>query len=249
MFPEFNLGFGTIPTYFVVISLLLSALVLLGYRKALTEDQNPVLVMNLALLIMVFGFLGARLFHVFYEAPQIYFEQPSLIFQFWLGGYVFYGGAFAAFATCWTYLKWKRENWKEWADFFTPLIALGAGWGRLGCFFAGCCFGSVCTFPWAVQFQDSFLRHPTQLYQLGLETLFAVLTFQLSKLPEFKKNPGRLFLTYLFLHGLGRAFIETFRDDFRGSLILGMGISFWMALALSTIAFVMLTLNYKASQK
>jgi phosphatidylglycerol:prolipoprotein diacylglycerol transferase len=249
MLPEFNLGFGPIPTYFVLISLVMSALVLLGYRKALIESQNPVLVMNLALLIMIFGFFGARLLHVVYEAPQIYFERPLLIFQFWLGGYVFYGGALSAFMACWIYLKWKRENWKEWADFLTPLIALGTGWGRLGCFFAGCCFGSVCTYPWAVQFQDSFLRHPTQLYQLGLETLFAVLTYQLSKVPEFKRNPGRLFLTYLLLHGLGRAFVETFRDDFRGALILGMGLSFWIALALSTTALLSLYLNSKSWHK
>lgn len=249
MHPDLNLGFGPIPTYFVLISTLLSVLILLGYRKALAENRNSVLVMNLALLIMIFGFVGARLFHVFYEAPLIYFERPLLTFQFWLGGYVFYGGALSAFAACWIYLKWKRENWKEWADFLTPLIALGTGWGRLGCFFAGCCFGSVCDLPWAIRFQDSFLRHPTQLYQLGLETLFAGLTYQLSKLPEFKNSPGRLFLTYLFLHGLGRALVETFRDDFRGGLIFGMGVSFWIALTLSAGALFFLVLNSKSSHK
>lgn len=249
MLPELNLGFGPIPTYFILISLLMSTLVVLGYRKALSENQNPVLVMNLALFIMIFGFVGARLFHVFYEAPQIYSERPILIFQFWLGGYVFYGGALTAFFACWIYLRWRRENWKEWADFLTPLIALGTGWGRLGCFFAGCCYGAICELPWGIQFHDSFLRHPTQLYQLGLETLFASLTYQLSRVPEFKKNPGRLFLTYLFLHGLGRALVETFRDDFRGGLIFGMGVSFWIALTLSMTALLFLFFNSKTSQK
>src|SRR5690606_9254272 len=102
--------------------------------------------------VMIGGFVGARLFHVFYEAWDVYRDNPWLIVQFWRGGFVFYGGFAGALVAAWMTLRLKKESFLEWANFFAPVIAVTYAIGRIGCFLNGCCYGDYCQWPWAVEF-------------------------------------------------------------------------------------------------
>jgi phosphatidylglycerol---prolipoprotein diacylglyceryl transferase len=53
-------------------------------------------------------------------------------------------------------------------DYLVPGIALGIAIGRIGCFLRGCCYGTVTTLPWGVDFGDGLRRHPTELYEAAL---------------------------------------------------------------------------------
>ena len=115
--------------------------------------------------------------------------------------------------------------WKM-ADLFCPSIALGLVFGRIGCFFAGCCYGKETALPWGVIFRnpDSLARlnvplHPAQLYDAanGL-TIF----FFLIWMDRRKAFDGQIFWLFLFLYSAGRFFVEMVRGDPRGFLFQGL---------------------------
>jgi phosphatidylglycerol:prolipoprotein diacylglycerol transferase len=178
--------------------------------------------LDAALIVMVAALVGARLFHVLYENPEIYRANPWAVFYLWNGGFVFYGGALLAAVCGFAFVHWKvpREQ-LNYLDLFAPVASLAYALGRWGCFFAGCCYGRYCDLPWAVNG-----RHPTQLYASFWEigTVLILLGFE-------KKSParGRVFFLWLILHAIGRILMESFRDDFRGPNFL-FSVSTWISL-------------------
>lgn len=188
---------------------------------------NPVIGLDLAFLILLSGLIGGRLFHVFYEAPGLYLKDPLKIFRFDEGGFVFYGGLLSSLACSYLYLKIKKENFLIWADFFSPLVAVGYIYGRVGCFLVGCCYGSFCDLPWAV-----YEKHPTQIYSLLTELFLLLLLLSEKKQKRFS---GYIFFLWLTGHGVGRIFTEPFRGDFRGEALYGFSVSSWISLGLILI--------------
>lgn len=214
MMPYLTIGSLSIPTFFIVISLSLSFLVI--YLAQRLEDYNGdrKIAYDIAVILMAMGLVGGRLMHVFYEEWPYYQKYPIQILYFWQGGYVFFGGFVLAILSGFIFCKIKKIDFLQHADFFAPLASLAHAFGRLGCFFAGCCFGAKCDLAWAM---DG--RHPTTLYlSAGELVIFAYLIFlekktRQSNQPEIK---GSIFMKWILLHSLLRYFIEYFRDDFRG---------------------------------
>lgn len=215
MKPWIDLGFVQIPTFYFVISISLTVLVVWLSKRVEDFRADRKIAFNLALMMMFAGFLGSRVLHVIYEEPQYYAAFPLEIFKFWKGGFVFYGGFMAGFAACLIYLEKIRQDYRPWADFFTPLLAAAYAMGRVGCFFEGCCYGIACEWPWAVHG-----KHPTQLYMSFVE--FVILAYVLFREKKINFKPGALFWTWLMLHTVSRFSIEFLRDDPRG-LALNMG--------------------------
>lgn len=218
-------------TYFIYIGLLYTYLVYWVYASAHKKKLDVLIALNLSLIIMVIGFIGARLTHVLWESPEVYSEHPSTVFKFWQGGFVFYGGAIPAVLACLWYLKKQKQKLTTWLDFFAPIGALGYGLGRISCFLAGCCYGKSCDLPWAIQG-----RHPTPLYAVTWE--LSVLVY-LNWRGRKKLSPGQLFAEWILLHSVGRMIMESFRDDFRGDFIFGISPSTLISLILfsGTLAY------------
>lgn len=151
--------------------------------------------------------------HVFYEEWDYYLNNPKLIFYFWEGGFAFFGGLVLSLIVGLIYTRYRKINFLEWADFFTPVASLGHALGRLGCFLSGCCFGSQCSLPWAY---DG--KHPTALYLAVGEFIIFLLLLLIEK-KQLSKFSGGLFVKWLLLHSLLRFNVEYFRDDFRGLFI------------------------------
>ncbi len=224
MMPEIVLGSIRISTFFLVVSLSLSFLLVYLSKRVDQFSKDRKFAFDTAILLMVSGFLGGRLMHVFYEEWDYYLKDPVQIFSIWNGGFVFFGGLIASWPTAIIFCRIKKKNFFEWADFFTPIISLSYALGRIGCLFAGCCYGSTCFLPWAL---DG--RHPTVPYMiLGEVLIFSYLIFIerrsrikalvaiSEKLPN-KTVKGQLFMTWVFLHSSVRFYVEYFRADFRGS--------------------------------
>jgi phosphatidylglycerol:prolipoprotein diacylglycerol transferase len=135
-------------------------------------------------------------------------------------------------------------------DVFAPGIALGHVVGRLGCLFAGCCFGTRTDVPWAITFHSEFAAqnvgtplnvplHPTQLYEAGAELLILILLLVTEK--RGRPFPGRTFWGYMFLYGISRFIIEFYRGDPRG-MIAGFSTSQFVSLIIVPLSLVMLVL-------
>lgn len=236
MFPEIRISDTiSLPTYIPYLSLLYCFLVYFVFRRANKLNRSVKIAMDLGLIMMIAGFVGGRLVHAFYEMPEYYLEDLSRLFKFWEGGFVFYGGFITAFICCLIYVKKTKISFFEWADFYAPVVALGYGLGRIGCFLSGCCYGAACELPWGVRFSWDYhqvLRHPTQLYAVIWELAVFALLLQLPKVFRLFQRQGLVFATWLFLHGCGRLVMESFRDDFRGDLIVGLSISTWVSFVL-----------------
>lgn len=213
-----------IPTYYLIISATIC--IALVWMNARSEhfDLNQRHTLDLSLILMIAGFIGGRLFHVIYEEPTYYAENPFQIFAFWNGGFVYYGGALLAAACALAYAyKKDRGSIPNYLDLFAPVIALTYALGRTACLLAGCCYGRFCDLPWAISG-----RHPTQAYAALWEIGVVFLLLGLEKRPH---TPGLIFYIWMVLHGVGRLLMELFRDDFRGPQ-WGISISSWISLAL-----------------
>ncbi len=213
MIPILRLGTIQIQTYFLVISFSLSFLLIYLSSRVEKFSKDRKMAFDVAILLMVSGFVGGRLFHVFYEEWDYYRLHPQQILYFWNGGFVYLGGLISCLISGFVYAKIRKINFAEWADFFTPLFSLSHALGRIGCFLSGCCFGSQCALPWSYAG-----RHPTALYLVGGELLvFGLLLFIEKK--QLVKFSGGLFAKWLILHSLLRFIVEYFRDDFRGVFV------------------------------
>lgn len=218
----FKIGPVTIYTYGVFIAAAFFFGLALAVRQAKIAGEEPQKIMDLGFYILISAIVGSRLLYIIVEFPE-YISDPVKILKVWEGGLVFYGGFIMTTATVIVYARKHKMNiWKV-GDIFAPSVAIGQGVGRLGCFFAGCCYGKETSLPWGVVFTDSNTLapmnthlHPTQLYDSANGfTIFIILII----LRRFKKFDGQLFWTYTLLYALGRFSVEIFRGDDRGFVI------------------------------
>ncbi|MEI8218711.1 MAG: prolipoprotein diacylglyceryl transferase, partial [Elusimicrobiota bacterium] len=179
-----------------------------------------------------------------------YLYHPVEIFKLWEGGLVFYGGFAAGIAAVIVFVRRTRELrlWNV-GDVCAPALTLAHSFGRVGCFFAGCCYGRECQLPWAISFTNPgslapiyILRHPTQLYEaVGTLALFFVLDRQRRGLHA----EGTTFGWYLISYSLLRFIIEFFRGDDRGGAVMGLSPSQVFSLFALTAGIVILWFRKK----
>ena len=100
---------------------------------------------NLALILLVMGPLGGRFFSRLFYLPDATFWSALKVWDG--GGLVFYGGFLFGVGSAVIYCLVQRLSIFEVVDIFSPSVALGLAFGRIGCFMAGCCFGDLCLEP------------------------------------------------------------------------------------------------------
>jgi phosphatidylglycerol:prolipoprotein diacylglycerol transferase len=234
MYPIIDFGNFQLPTFFLVLSLLMGLVFYLTTQRSRKLRIDEKAALDLSLVLTLAAIVGARLAHVAFENPDYYWDRPIKILFFWEGGFVFYGGFFLSFASgfLFLFLKKKLEYLNLYMQLFTPILSVSYALGRLGCFLEGCCYGKFCFLPWAVSG-----RHPTQIYSSLWEiaVLILLLNYEAKKETVIQKNPERLFYIWLFFHSIGRGLIEYLRDDFRGDWPL-VSISTWVSILLFLVA-------------
>ena len=183
-------------------------------KKKVDEKFSDFIFMN-GIAAVLLGFMSASLFQSVYN----YIENPEEGFK--LGGSMtFLGGLIGGvvFFLVIYFIMQKKYETKlyEVLSIVPCVITMAHGFGRLGCFFAGCCYGKPTdsflgvTFPGHTQ-----AVHPTQLYEAAfLFILFGVFSFLL-----FKYNFRHNFSLYLVCYGIFRFCIEFLRGDHRGELL------------------------------
>lgn len=240
---------GGFPVY--TYGVLLAAAYLLGLQFALVRararglDANRV--MDLGIWIIVSALLGAKLLLLIVDF-ETFSSNPRELFTLMRSGGVFYGGLIAAVAVALWYLR--RHKLPMWSvtDAFAPGIALGHVVGRLGCLFAGCCYGRPTDVPWGITFTNEYARanvgtplniplHPTQLYEAGAELIILVLLLVFER--RGRAFPGRTFWGYMLMYGVTRFIIEFYRGDARG-VVGDFSTSQFVSLLLVPLSIVML---------
>ncbi len=245
MHPElFDLGNFTVHTYGFMI--MLGAVLAYFYMaRAVKKDLgiDPDKIQTVAVYVILSAFVGGKLFF-FFEKPDFYFHPPSNMLENFRTGFVFYGSLIFALPVAVWYFR--KEKWPLWAMMdrlaITTMILHASG--RLGCFFAGCCYGTPTNLPWGVTFTDNLSQarplhtalHPTQLYESFF--LLCVLIFIL-KFKKYKRFEGQLFMMYLVLYAVGRGVIEIFRGDLRRGFLIEDVLSHSQFISIFIIAFAL----------
>ena len=248
MHPWIEIFGEKIPTYLLWISLTYCFALIYLYKRGQNKGYSKNIILDSALIVMLAGFVGARLFHVFYEEASYYLEDPLRIFYIWQGGFVYYGGALTAYLSLRIWARNKPIDFDQLLDIYAPVIVLGYGIGRFACLFAGCCHGAACDLPWAIVYPPGVEAptgiplHPTPIYAslwafanyallLFLEKTYSPRTNRKDFLPE-----GVLFYIAVVTHSFGRLLMEHFRGDHRGADVFGFSISSIISIALIFLA-------------
>jgi prolipoprotein diacylglyceryl transferase len=144
--PEFiRLGPLDIHTYGVLVAIGFMVGLAVAAWRARREGVDPDRITDLGAWLVVSGMLGGKLFHIIYfsgtTSCTAWHQQGVRSLR---EGFVFYGGLIVATLTAAAYTTVKKLPFFRVADIFAPSLALGHAFGRLGCFFNGCCYGKVC---------------------------------------------------------------------------------------------------------
>jgi len=211
-----------------------------GYQASKTYlIKNEVSLKGFPLLFwgnFVLTWIGAKLFFLIYSVGEDEFVRYAGSSLFWLGGgFVFYGGLiFGLGFTLFYTLVFKKFPIDKVYLFLAPLCFAHAI-GRIGCLMAGCCFGTVCDYPWGIHHLDD-VRHPVQLY----EAIFlVVLGYLLTRLIQKEFKIRFIVSTYFIGYSVIRFILEFFRGDVvRGVHYLGLSTSQYISIVLA-IAFAL----------
>lgn len=244
MFPKL-ISFGDffLPTYGVLVACAFLAGLTLTGRLAKKAGYNPETITNLAIYCALSGLAGAKLLMFAFDW-RYYWQKPTDIFSIATlqAAGVYQGGLLLAVLFAWFYLRRHKLPFFGVADAFAPGVALGHAIGRIGCFAAGCCWGSRCDRPWAVTFTDPEAAklvgvplhvplHPAQLYESFAEF---ILCYFLCRQFLKKHGQGEIIGLYLILYSIVRFIVEFFRNH-EQALPLGLPFSLTQWIAAATL--------------
>jgi phosphatidylglycerol:prolipoprotein diacylglycerol transferase len=214
----------------------------------LTFDQSN----NLFIMLVMAGVIGGKLFLIF-EEPSLYLHQPKKLISG--SGFVFYGSLLLAIPIMLWYFKKIKVSVPGMLDVMAIVTCIVHGFGRIGCFLAGCCYGIPTDSFWGVIFTDTKCQaeplntplHPTQLYEATL--IFSIMTV-LWLFKSRKKFNGQLFLLYLMTYAFGRGVLELFRGDIQRGFVIEDILSnsqFISLLVIATALFFYVRLRRKSN--
>jgi phosphatidylglycerol:prolipoprotein diacylglycerol transferase len=190
------------------------------YVQARKQGLEAPRIVDAGFYIILISLLGAKLILLIGNFSY-YTEYPGELLSLARSGGVFQGGlVFGVVFAVWYFRRRRIPTWKV-ADLAGPALALGHGFGRIGCFMAGCCFGRDCEAPIGVVFKSQYAHdltgipigqpiYPVQLFESGLNFLNFVVLFLILRRRTFD---GQVFSFYIMNYSVIRFFTEFFRGD------------------------------------
>lgn len=241
----FSIGKLNVPGYGFMIGIGFIVALLVGEYRAKKKGLNQESIIDMAIIAILCGFLGAKLLYVIVNFQE-FIEAPGSVLG--RAGFVVYGGIIAGVLCCLLYCHIKKLSFLQYFDLIIPEVAIAQGFGRIGCFLAGCCYGRQTDSAFGVIFPEGSLAPagvkliPTQLISAAGDILFAVILIVISDVvfksvvygnsrndaessektasrsKKFGHVAGDIGCLYLWMYGVGRFLIEFLRDDYRGAV-------------------------------
>jgi phosphatidylglycerol:prolipoprotein diacylglycerol transferase len=243
--PAFNIAcYGPLIAVGVLVA------VFFAIRRAKTVGIAPDFVLDLTFYGVIVGFIGSRI--VFILGNLGGFAESPWEYIFSRQGYVFFGGLiFAAIFAIWFVRRRQVEPWQV-TDIMAPSIAIGHMFGRVGCFFSGCCYGRICPTGWQswgvsfpkvtdpatgqLVFSFSYIDQvdhgligpdatgslPILPIQLYEAAANLLIFLYLIWLWRRRRFRGQIFAAYLLSYGTVRFLLEFLRGDYQEPVMLGL---------------------------
>ncbi len=246
-----------IQSYGLMIVVGLVLFMYLTYKHSLRKRYlSPELFHSLIMWGIVGAFAGGRIFEVVTQW-DLFSHNPIEVLYPWVGGFGILGGIIGTLVAITLLLRSRGVAVLPVLDLLAIHAPVMQGISRIGCFFAGCCFGRASfTLPWSVTYShpDSLAPlfvplHPTQLYSAGFS--FALFALMITVLQYRFTRPGQLISWYLIIEGGARFIVEFWRGDqvftdefgILGALVNMFSVAQWLALGLVVAGVVGLWWN------
>lgn len=225
----FELGPLKLHMYGLMIAIGFLLILYMMQRDARKIGVDPNQVSEMAFWVLVIGVAASRALHIimFWDT----YSSPMEWFAIWNGGLVFQGAV--PLAVLYAYIALRRRGiaFLAMADVVMPWVPLAQAFGRVGCFFNGCCYGiRADELPWGLQFPPSsppahshqilygnlpegwsFPIHPTQLYAVVLLSLICGTLWLMRE--RWRPFTGFTFPLYFVFTGIYRFIVEMYRGD------------------------------------
>ena len=244
---------GLIPWYGILVTCGMGLSIWLAGREEKRLGLPADTAVDLALVVIPFGVLGARVYYVLMSWGE--FESaPLSVFYIWNGGLAIYGGVIGGIAAAWIYARRKNLSFSKIADMVAPGLLLAQGVGRWGNYFNMEAYGPQITEP-SLQFFPFGVLIPSaagnvwHMATFFYESLWNLTGFcMLWGIRKKQKDSGNIFCWYLLIYGSGRFVIEQLRQD---SLYIGsFRASQWLSLVLCiTAAVILLKRSFAGTRK
>ncbi|HIZ84238.1 MAG TPA: prolipoprotein diacylglyceryl transferase [Firmicutes bacterium] len=231
-------------------------------RRGLDDNDAIVFMLLVALGVLVgghllYGLLHIRLFPLLLEKAEIgvWLQRLNAVF----GGSVFYGGLIGGLLTGRLAIAVMHLDYKCYSDCMAPIIPLFHGIARIGCFFAGCCYGIESEFGFTAQ-NNPFIpevnqvsRFPVQLLEAGCNFVLAIFIFIFLRgvytSPKKAKWKGKLICIYLICYACIRFSDEFLRGDTARGIIGIFSVSQWISIAICVGCVISLLVPAVQKQK
>lgn len=238
----FNIFGREIPFYGLLFVLGFAVAVLTAIPKARRMGISFTEIACSAVFAGVGGILGAKLLSVLTSIHYI-IEYHISFLDIIRNGFVFYGGLLGGALGLLIYAKAFREPIPRYFDLYAAGTALGHAFGRVGCFFSGCCYGLPTAGGFFVVYQSAIdpntpLGIPLLPIQL-IESFCLVVIYAVCEIVFYcGKRQGASAAAYAFLYATTRFVLEFFRGDPIRGLLGGLSTSQYISLAIIAVSSV-----------
>lgn len=246
-------GFYIFNLYINFYGLLIAVGMFLGVLCAIwicfKKGYNKDMVLDLALFALPLSIVGARLYYCIFNGVENFVQ----VFKIWEGGMAIYGGIIGGFLGVLLCCKIKKYSLLNACDVAAPCLILGQAFGRIGCYFANCCYGIEVTnsafqiFPLSILINGDW-----HLATFFYESFLDVIGFIILLVISFKtKKQGVVTASYFIIYGIIRAILEQFRDPTELLTISDSGIrvSQLLSVLLIIAGIIMLIVLFKNKKK
>ncbi len=260
-------GFQVGPLYihFYGIILMLGALAaaFLAEREARRRGQNPDLVWDGLVWVLIGGIIGARIWHILTPpesmvqqgyTTQFYLTHPLDMLAIWNGGLGIPGAVIGGALALYWFTRRRKISFPLWVDIAAPTVALGQAIGRWGNFVNQELYGAPApmSLPWKIYiapayrlpvYQNVAYYHPLFLYESIWDFANMFFLLWLARRRSNRLLQGDIFLTYLIIYPVGRFFLEFIRLD--PSQVVGLDINQALMAAVAILSAALLIWRHR----
>lgn len=259
MLPTITVFGKTIAMYglMIVIGIFIGVMIAISRSKKYSISRDDIIFSSCYGAIGLI--IGAKLLYIITIIPivvenwNIIMSDIKLLYHSLSAGFVFYGGLLGAAMGYYLYCRKYNISFPKMIDLIAPSIPIIHGIGRIGCFFAGCCYGMHYDGPFHIIFKNSTVApngiplFPIQLVESILNISAGIIILIYTRKP---RKQGQAIGIYIIYYSIMRFILEFFRGDAARGIALNISTSQWISIILLPIGlYLFLNIKLKKVQQ